>query len=276
VGDPSDRLLVALDVDGLDQATSLLENVSGVVTGCKIGNQLFTAAGPAAVEAARKRGFRVFLDLKYHDIPNTVAGAVREATRLGVFMLNVHAGGGLAMMRAAAEAATRAAKDLAVPRPICLGVTVLTSLDRHALDAELGIVSTVESHVLRLAGLAKAAGLDGCVASAREIGPLRLQFGKKFVIVTPGIRARRGDGENGSRAPRDEGGLGGSGTGSPHEKTGPPSQTIATPSADDQVRTATAAAAIEAGADYIVVGRPITAAPNPRAAAQAVLEELSG
>jgi len=167
VGDPSDRLLVALDVDGLDQAATLLDTLSGVVTGCKIGNQLFTAAGPAAVEAARKRGFRVFLDLKYHDIPNTVAGAVREATRLGVFMLNVHAGGGLAMMRAAAEAATRAAKDLAVPRPICLGVTVLTSLDRHALDAELGIVSTVESHVLRLAGLAKAAGLDGCVLPHR-------------------------------------------------------------------------------------------------------------
>ena len=284
MGDPSDRVLVALDVDGLDQATSLLDNVSGVVTGCKIGYQLFTAAGPAAVEAARKRGFRVFLDLKYHDIPNTVAGAVREATRLGVFMLNVHAGGGLAMMRAAAEAATRAAKDLAVPRPICLGVTVLTSLDRHALDAELGVVSTVESHVLRLAGLAKAAGLDGCVASAREIGPLRLQFGKKFVIVTPGIRARRGDGENGSRAPRNEGGLGGSGGRAPRDEgglggsgTGPPSQAIiATPSGDDQVRTATAAAAIEAGADYIVVGRPITAAPNPRAAAQAVLKELSG
>jgi len=275
VGDPSDRVLVALDVDGLDQATSLLDNLSGVVTGCKIGYQLFTAAGPAAVEAARKRGFRVFLDLKYHDIPNTVAGAVREATRLGVFMLNVHAGGGLAMMRAAAEAATRAAKDLAVPRPICLGVTVLTSLDRHALDAELGVVSTVESHVLRLAGLAKAAGLDGCVASAREIGPLRLQFGKKFVIVTPGIRPAGGP--PGIRAPSKEGGMGGSGNGSPHEKTGPPSQAIiATPSGDDQVRTATAAAAIEAGADYIVVGRPITAAPNPRAAAQAVLEELSG
>ena len=284
MGDPSDRLLVALDVDGLDQAATLLDTLSGVVTGCKIGNQLFTAAGPAAVEAARKRGFRVFLDLKYHDIPNTVAGAVREATRLGVFMLNVHAGGGLAMMRAAAEAATRAAKDLAVPRPICLGVTVLTSLDRHALDAELGIVSTVESHVLRLAGLAKAAGLDGCVASAREIGPLRLQFGKKFVIVTPGIRARRDDGASGRRASRNEEGMGGSGGRAPHDEgglggsgTGPPSQAIiATPSGDDQVRTATAAAAIEAGADYIVVGRPITAAPNPRAAAQAVLEELSG
>jgi orotidine-5'-phosphate decarboxylase len=263
VPDPSDRLLVALDVDGLDQATSLLDTLSGVVTGCKIGNQLFTAAGPAAVEAARKRGFRVFLDLKYHDIPNTVAGAVREAARLGVFMLNVHAAGGLAMMRAAAEAATKAAKDLAVARPICLGVTVLTSLDRHALDAELGIVTTVESHVLRLAELAKVAGLDGCVASAREIGPLRLQLGKKFVIVTPGIRLL----------------AGGTRTASPQTPliAGRATESvIATPGGDDQVRTATAAAAVEAGADYIVVGRPITAAPNPRAAAQAVLEELRG
>src|SRR5215467_12614463 len=197
---PVDRLLVALDVPSLDEADKLLRHLDGIITGCKIGSQLFTAAGPAAVEAARKRGFHVFLDLKYHDIPNTVAGAVREAARLGVFMLNVHAAGGFAMMRAAAEAATRAAKDLAVPRPICLGVTVLTSLDRHALDAELGIVSTVEGHVLRLAGLAKAAGLDGCVASPREIGPLRLQFGKNFVIVTPGIRARRDS--TGGHAPR--------------------------------------------------------------------------
>jgi orotidine-5'-phosphate decarboxylase len=261
--DPSDRLLVALDVDGLDQATALLDTLSGVVTGCKIGNQLFTAAGPAAVEAARKRGFRVFLDLKYHDIPNTVAGAVREAARLGVFMLNVHAAGGLTMMRAAAEAATKAAKDLAVARPICLGVTVLTSLDRHALDAELGIVTTVESHVLRLAGLAKAAGLDGCVASAREIGPLRLQLGKKFVIVTPGIRSLTG----GTRTASPQ---------TPLIALRATETVIATPGADDQVRTATAAAAIDAGADYIVVGRPITAAPNPRAAAQAVLEELRG
>ena len=259
--DRAGQLLVALDVEGLDQATTLLDKLSGVVTGCKIGNQLFTAAGPAAVEAARKRGFRVFLDLKYHDIPNTVAGAVREATRLGVFMLNVHAGGGLGMMRAAAEAATKAAKDLAVPRPICLGVTVLTSLDRHALDAELGIVSTVESHVLRLAGLAKAAGLDGCVASAREIGPLRLQFGKKFVIVTPGIRPAGGP----RHGPPD-----------PPTALRPTESVTAIPGGDDQVRTATASGAIEAGADYIVVGRPITAAPNPKAAAQAVLEELRG
>src|SRR5512145_146285 len=120
--DPRQRLLVALDVDSVKEADALLERLAGRVGGCKIGSQLFTAAGPAAVETALKRGVRVFLDLKYHDIPNTVAGAVREATRLGVFMLNVHASGGLAMLRAGAEAATKAAADFGVPRPIVLGV----------------------------------------------------------------------------------------------------------------------------------------------------------
>src|SRR5215475_2127727 len=132
----ADRVLVALDVETQEEAGTLLDRLRGVVTGCKIGTQLFTAAGPAAVEMARKRGFRVFLDLKFHDIPNTVAGAVREATRLGVFMLNVHASGGVAMMRAAATAAAECARALGVPRPLCIGVTVLTSLDRHALDRE--------------------------------------------------------------------------------------------------------------------------------------------
>ena len=125
-----DRVLVALDVERLDEADALLERLEGTVGGCKIGSQLFTAAGPVAIEHALKRGYRVFLDLKYHDIPNTVTGAVREATRLGVFMLNVHASGGAAMMRAAASAATKAARDFSVQRPLCLGVTVLTSLDR--------------------------------------------------------------------------------------------------------------------------------------------------
>src|SRR5687767_4113000 len=134
-----DRLLVALDVERLDDAEALLERLAGAVSGCKIGSQLFTAVGPAAIEAARKRGFRVFLDLKFHDIPNTVAGAVREATRLGVFMLNVHAGGGIAMMRAASEAAAKAAAEFKVARPLCLAVTVLTSLDGRALAAELGV-----------------------------------------------------------------------------------------------------------------------------------------
>ena len=235
----SDKLLVALDVDTLDEASALLDTLAGVVTGCKIGSQLFTAAGPAAVEAARKRGVRVFLDLKFHDIPNTVAGAVREATRLGVFMLNVHASGGLAMMRAGAEAAREAAATFGVPRPLCLGVTVLTSLDRATLDREVGVNATVESHVLHLATRAREAGLDGCVASPREIRALRVALGERFVIVTPGIRPSSAGGD------------------------------------DDQVRTATPAAAVRAGADYIVVGRPIIAAKDPRAAAVAILEELA-
>src|SRR5215510_8195525 len=185
---PADRLLVAVDVESLPEATRLLDGLVGVVTGCKIGSQLFTAAGPAAIEAARKRGFRVFLDLKFHDIPNTVGLAVREATRLGVFMLNIHASGGLAMARAGAEAAAKAATDFAIPRPLCVGVTVLTSLDRRALQNEVGVPTSVESHVLHLAGLAREAGLDGCVASAQEISPLRLAMGPRWVIVTPGIR----------------------------------------------------------------------------------------
>jgi orotidine-5'-phosphate decarboxylase len=208
-----------------------------VLTGCKIGSQLFTAAGPAAVEMARKRGFRVFLDLKFHDIPNTVAGAAREATRLGVFMFNVHASGGAAMLRAAAESATRAALELGVPRPLCLGVTVLTSLDQRALGAEVGVAATVEQHVLHLARVGREAGLDGCVASPREIHPLRQALGPQWVIVTPGIRP----------ASRD----------------------------DDQVRTDTPRAARTAGADYLVIGRPITAAPDPAAAARAIVETLT-
>ena len=246
-----DRLLVALDVESLPLAEDLLARLAGTVTGCKIGVQLFTAAGPAAVEAARKRGFRVFLDLKFHDIPNTVAGAVREATRLGAFMLDVHASGGVAMMRAVAEAADKAAADFAVPRPLCLGVTVLTSLDRRALEHEVGVPASVEAHVLRLGERARAAGLDGCVASPREIRLLRLALGDRWVIVTPGIRPLRTAG--GSRPPQD----------SPAER------------ADDQARVATPQQARAAGADYLVVGRPITAAPDPLAAATAILTELA-
>jgi orotidine-5'-phosphate decarboxylase len=237
MAEPAERLFVALDVDRLEDGEALLDRLAGAVGGCKIGSQLFTAAGPVAVERALKRGYRVFLDLKYHDIPNTVAGAVGAATRLGVFMLNVHAAGGAAMMRAAADAATKAAKEFALPRPIVLGVTVLTSLDRRALETEVGVSGTVEAHVLRLAERARAAGLDGCVASAREITPLRLGLGPRWVIVTPGIR--------------------------PAER------------ADDQARTATPAAAVRAGADYLVVGRPISAASDPRDAARAILEEIS-
>ncbi|OGL18231.1 MAG: orotidine 5'-phosphate decarboxylase [Candidatus Rokubacteria bacterium RIFCSPLOWO2_12_FULL_71_22] len=239
-GSPADRVLVALDVEALGDAERLLDCLAGTLTGCKIGSQLFTAAGPRAVEAARKRGFGVFLDLKYHDIPNTVAGAVREAARLGVSMLNVHASGGLAMMRAAADAATKAAADFGTARPVCLGVTVLTSLDRTALHREVGVAATVEAHVLHLAERAREAGLDGCVASPQEVRALRLGLGRDWVIVTPGIRPGGGEGT------------------------------------DDQVRIATPCAALAAGADYLVVGRPITGASDPAAAAAAIVRELGG
>jgi orotidine-5'-phosphate decarboxylase len=231
-----DRLFVALDVESLDDAGRLLDRLDDSVTGVKIGTQLFTSAGPAAVELAHKRGHRVFLDLKFHDIPNTVAGAVRSATRLGVFMLNVHASGGVEMMRAAAESAAQAARDFSVTRPICLGVTVLTSLDRRALEREVGVPASVDAHVLRLAEAAREAGLDGCVASAQEIRRLRIALGPRFVIVTPGIRPAQAE--------------------------------------DDQKRVATPRAALEAGADYLVVGRPITAAADPKAAAAAIIAEL--
>jgi len=237
--------LIALDVPSLDAADSLLGRLDGTLTGCKIGSQLFTAAGPAAIETARKRGFRVFLDLKFHDIPNTVGLAVREATRLGVFMLNIHASGGLAMACAAADAATKAAGDFAIPRPLCLGVTVLTSLDRRALQREVGVPTSVESHVLHLAALAREAGLDGCVASPQEISPLRLAMGPRWVIVTPGIRWEKAAETPGASRP------------------------------DDQVRVATPRRALAAGADYLVVGRPISAASDPAKAAAAIVAELS-
>jgi orotidine-5'-phosphate decarboxylase len=231
-----DRLFVALDVESLEDAARLLDRLDDTVAGVKIGTQLFTSAGPAAVELAHKRGHRVFLDLKFHDIPNTVAGAVRSAARLGVFMLNVHASGGVEMMRAAAQSANQAAREFGVTRPICLGVTVLTSLDRRALEREVGVTASVDAHVLRLAETARDAGLDGCVASPQEIRRLRIALGPRFVIVTPGIRPAHAE--------------------------------------DDQKRVATPRAAMEAGADYLVVGRPITAAPDPKAAAAAIIAGL--
>jgi orotidine-5'-phosphate decarboxylase len=230
---PRDRLIVALDTDSLPEAEGLVEQLAGAVGMFKVGAQLFTAAGPAAVEMIRKRGARVFLDLKYHDIPATVSGAVREATRLGVTLLTVHASGGTRMLRAAAEAAA-AGRD----RPRILAVTVLTSLDRAALQRELGVPVAVEGHAVHLAGLARDAGCDGVVASPHEAARLRAILGRAALIVTPGIRPAGG-------------------------------------AVDDQARTATPALAVRAGADYLVVGRPITGASDPAGAAAAIVAEIS-
>ena len=234
---PADRLIVALDVDSLDRATGLVDALAGQVTRFKIGSQLFTAEGPRTVEAVRKRGGEVFLDLKFHDIPNTVEGAAREAVRLGVFMFNVHASGGRAMMRAASHGAAEASKTLGVPRPLVIAVTVLTSLDRAALGGELHVASSVEGHVLHLCTLTREAGLDGNVASPNEIRAIRNAMGRAWAVVTPGVRPAGGE-------------------------------------QHDQSRVATPRAAVEAGADYLVVGRPITGAPDPARAAAVILAEM--
>ena len=230
-----DQLLVALDVDTVAQARALAGRLRGVVGGFKIGSRLFTSEGPAFVEELAARGDRVFLDLKFHDIPNTVAGAVAAATRLGVWMLNVHASGGATMMRAARAAADEEAARRSRPAPLVIGVTMLTSFDQPAL-AEIGLQASVADQVGRLAALTEACGLDGVVASAHEIDIIRRRCHGSFAVVTPGIR--------GSSDQRG-----------------------------DQSRTMSAAEALTAGATYLVVGRPIVEAADPRAAAERLAAE---
>jgi orotidine-5'-phosphate decarboxylase len=230
-------ILVALDVESAAKAVDLANQLRGSVGGYKIGKQLFTAAGPAVVRELTSRGDRVFLDLKFHDIPNTVAGAVESAVATGAWMVNVHASGGSAMMRAAADAAARSAGALDRPKPLIIGVTVLTSMTDAALQ-EIGVQRSMIDQVVYLARLAKSSGLDGVVASPQETRAIRDACGKDFQIVTPGIR------------PADQQGK------------------------DDQARTLTPAEAIAAGATYLVIGRPITAAPNPREAAERIAATL--
>ena len=226
------RILLALDVDSAHEATTLAHSVRGAVGGFKIGKQLFTAEGPQVVRALAERGDRVFLDLKFHDIPNTVAGAVASAVTTGAWMVNVHASGGRKMMRAAADAAANTAARIGRERPVVIGVTVLTSLDQAQLR-ETGVSAGLLDHVVHLATLAQQSGLDGVVASPHEIAAIRRACGPDFLIVTPGIRPRTGQ-----------------------------------LAKDDQSRTMGPAEAIAAGASYLVIGRPITAACDPRAAAE--------
>ena len=231
-------ILVALDVESAAKAVELADLLRGAVGGYKIGKQLFTAAGPAMVRELTSRGDRVFLDLKFHDIPNTVAGAVQSAVATGAWMVNVHVSGGSAMMKAAAEAATNTAASLGRPRPLVIGVTVLTSMTDAALN-EIGVARPMLDQVVHLAKLAQASGLDGVVASPQETRAIREACGEDFQIVTPGIRPANHQGK------------------------------------DDQARTLTPAEAISAGATYLVIGRPITAAPNPRQAADRITATLS-
>ena len=230
-------IIAALDVPTTEQALKLAKEIAPVVGAFKIGGELFTSAGPDIVRRVRDMGAAVFLDLKFHDIPNTVAKAVASATRLDVQMLTIHTSGGLEMMRAAEESAQQTALQSGRNAPLVLGVTVLTSMDGNALS-EIGCEPNVGRHVERLANLAVQAGLRGLVCSPLEIAALRQILPGKIQLVTPGIR-----------------------TGA--EK------------ADDQKRTLTPREALNAGANWLVIGRPIYAAENPRMAAEKILKSLS-
>jgi orotidine-5'-phosphate decarboxylase len=231
------RVLVALDFASPMRALALAERLDPTACGVKVGKELFVTAGPEPVRWLVARGFNVFLDLKFHDIPNTVAHACAAATRLGVWMMNVHAAGGSAMLRGARDAVSATAAETGIARPLLIAVTVLTSLDAASLR-ETGVDAEPGEQALRLAALAQACGLDGVVCSARESAAMRARFGLDFALVTPGIRP----------------------PGSP---------------GDDQARVVTPAQAIANGADYLVIGRPITAAPDPLAALAAIGASLA-
>lgn len=231
------QLIVALDVENLAAANHLVATLSDDVKWFKVGKQLFTTVGPAAVKLLLDAKKDIFLDLKFHDIPNTVAGAVASGTKIGAHMINMHASGGFEMMRAAAESAEKQASELGISKPTLLGVTILTSVDEANFQRDFGTSRTIEDQVAYLAELSQKAGLDGVVASPLEIGLIRKVCGDDFVIVTPGVRP-------------------------------------AWAASNDQQRVMTPAEAVDAGADYIVVGRPITAADNPREAARRILQEI--
>ena len=233
-----DKLIVALDVGSLKDAEGLVSKLFPTVRIFKIGNYLFTAAGPDAIKMVKERGGKVFLDLKFHDIPNTVASACEAALMHGVFMLNIHTLGGIKMMKESVKRCKEICKKEDLSRPILLGVTILTSMDEKDLKA-VGIDKGLDKEVLHLAGLAKDSGLDGAVASPHEIDTIRRRFGSRFIIVTPGVRP------------------------------------LETRQQDDQKRIMTPGEAIKRGADYIVVGRPIICHTDPLKSTRQILDEIS-
>jgi orotidine-5'-phosphate decarboxylase len=255
-----DQLIVALDVKDAAEALALADTLRDLVGAFKIGSRLFTIEGPDIVRTLAGHGDRVFLDLKFHDIPNTVAAAVAAATSLGAWMVNVHASGGTRMMQAARDAAHETAAREHRPAPLVIAVTVLTSMNAPMLE-ETGVLTPVVDQVLRLADLAQAAGLDGVVASPQETALLRERCGPDFAIVTPGIRGgaaasvAKQDGAIASVAKHDD-------------------APASVAKHDDQERTLGPAEAIAAGASYLVVGRPIIAAANARKAAEAMTRAM--
>ena len=235
-GSMRERLILALDVDDLERVKALVSLLGSKVGMFKVGKQLFTHAGPQAVKLIQSMGGEVFLDLKFHDIPNTVAKAAIEATRLGVKMFNVHASGSLEMMRLTVREVSRVCRQEGLRRPIMLAVTVLTSLNKSDLQ-RVGVDGEVADQVIRLALLTRQAGMDGVVASPQEVASIRAACGRRFIIVSPGVRPQR--------AKRN-----------------------------DQRRVMTPEETIRAGADYIVVGRPIMEAKDPMSAAQEIITEM--
>jgi len=230
------RLFVALDFPEGNAAFALVHKLLPFHQDFKVGLELFSAEGPDLVSRLKGEGANIFLDLKFHDIPNTAAGAVRAATRLGVDFLNVHCGGGSAMLSAAAQACTEEAAKLSIPRPKLLGVTVLTSLDDKAVQ-EIGFPRSASAQVLQFVNLAKDSGLDGVVCSAQELPLVREAGGPEFLTMVPGIRP-------------------------------------AGAAAGDQKRTLTPAEAVKAGASCLVVGRPVTGAADPASALKSILKEM--
>lgn len=236
--EPKDRIFCAIDTPDLDRALFLGKTLKGNVGGLKLGLEFYSALGPDGIQKMADLGVPLFLDLKFHDIPNTVRGAITALSPLAPRMITVHVSGGLQMMKAAKQASVEAAQENRVEAPLILGVTVLTSLDDQDLQS-MGVGSKAADQVLTLAGLAQKAGLDGIVCSPLEIGGIREKFGDGLKIFVPGIRPA------------------GAGAG-------------------DQKRVMTPGEAIDKGADYLVIGRPITGAADPAAAAKAIAQSLAG